>query len=205
MVHRLRDVRGDDTLKLASYERVYRSFAGASPYFFEPITDWRAPALDRLGVRWVLAPPGAPPPVDGWRLAFDGADARVFERTSALPLVRWLGGDARAPSPQPGLAQGLTVATNEPGAWTIRYDTTAPRVLIVGETWDPGWRAAIDGERRAIERREEILIGVHVEAGSGTVDLRYRPRGLREGLAATSLGILLLVLAALRQRREGGP
>jgi uncharacterized membrane protein YfhO len=77
--------------------------------------------------------------------------------------------------------------------------------LIVGETWDPGWRAAIDGERRSIERREEILIGVHVEAGSGTVDLRYRPRGLREGLAATSLGILLLVFAALRQRREKRP
>ena len=34
MIHRLRDLRGDDTLKLASYERVYRSFAGTSPYFF---------------------------------------------------------------------------------------------------------------------------------------------------------------------------
>jgi hypothetical protein len=193
MVHHLRDVRGDDTLKAASYESVYRSFAGASPYFFEPIVDWDAPALDRLGVRWVLAPPGDSPPIATWRLAFDGADARVFERSSALPLVRWLGGGG----------DGLTVAASEPGRWVIRYTTPSPRVLIVAETWDPGWRGSIEGRRRALERREGTLIGAHVEAGSGTLELRYRPRGLREGVAASTLGLALLLVAALRQASEG--
>jgi hypothetical protein len=188
MVHRLRDARGDDTLKLLGYERVYRSFAGASPYFFEPIVDWRAPALDRLGVRWVLAPPGAAAPVETWRLAFDGADARVFERPSAQPLVRWLGGGD----------DGLTVAASGPGRWTIRYATAAPAVLIVAETWDPGWRAAIDGGARSLERREETLIGAPVEAGAGTLELRYRPRGLREGVAASAIAMALLLFAALR-------
>jgi hypothetical protein len=189
MVHGLRDVRGDDTLKLDSYERVYRSFAGASPYFFEPITDWRAPALDRLAARWVLAPPGAGAPVETWRVAFDGADGRVFERASALPLVRWLGGGN----------DGLTIAASEPGRWTIRYTTPSPRVLMIAETWDPGWRGAVDGRPRALERREETLIGAHVEAGSGTLELRYRPRGLMAGLGAAGLGVVLLLFAALRQ------
>jgi hypothetical protein len=189
MVHRLRDVRGDDTLKLASYERVYRSFAGASPYFFEPITGWRADALDRLGARWVLAPPGASPPVETWSVAFDGDDARVFERASALPLVRWLGGGNH----------GLTIAASEPGRWTIRYTTPAAGVLVVAETWDPGWSGAVDGRPRALERREEILIGAHVEAGSGTLELRYRPRGLSAGWAATAFGAAALLFAAMRQ------
>jgi hypothetical protein len=195
MVHRLRDVRGDDTLKLASYEQVYRSFAGASPYFFEPIADWRAPALDRLGVRWVLAPPGAAPPVETWRLAFDGADARVFERASAQPLVRWLGGGS----------EGLTVVSSDPGRWTIRYTAPSARVLMVAETWDPGWQCFVDGRPRPLERREETLIGAHVDPGAGTLELRYRPRALREGIASSVVGVAVLLFAALRQRAERGP
>ncbi len=137
----------------------------------------------------MLAPPGARPPVESWSVAFDGDDARVFERGSALPLVRWLEGGN----------DGLTIAASEPGRWTIRYTTPAPRVLIVAETWDPGWSGAVDGRPRALERREEILIGAHVEAGSGTLELRYRPRGLIAGWAATAIGAAVLLFAALRQ------
>ena len=88
-------------------------------------------------MRWVLAPPARPPPVDTWRLAFDGGDARVFERAGALPLVRWLDGGN----------DGLTIAASEPGRWTIRYSTPGPRELMVAETSDPGWRATVDGGR----------------------------------------------------------
>ena len=108
----------------------------------------------------MLAPPGARPPVESWSVAFDGTDARVFERASALPLVRWLEGGN----------DGFTIAAGEPGRWTIRYTTAAPRVLMIAETWDPGWSGAVDGRPRALERREETLIGAHVDAGAGTLD-----------------------------------
>ena len=93
----------------------------------------------------------------------------------------------------------MTIAASEPGRWTIRYTTPAPRVLMIAETWDPGWSGAVDGKPRALERREETLIGAHVEAGSGTLELRYRPRGLIAGWAATAIGAAVLLFAALRQ------
>jgi len=90
MVYGLYDARGDDSIKLARYEELYAAHLGAGhPTYFQPIDRWQDPWLDRLGVRWVLTGPREAPPVAGWRLAYEGADARVFERPTALPLVRW--------------------------------------------------------------------------------------------------------------------
>ena len=195
MIHELHDVRGDDTLKLADYEALYRTFAGESPYFFAPVVDWSAPALDRLGVRWVLAPPRAARPAVSaansaeWSVAFDGEDARVFERPSAQPMVRWIEGDDR----------GLTVVAREPGRWTIDYTSASPRVLIVAETWDAGWTATLDGEPLSLQRRQEALIAAHLEAGGGRLELRYRPRGFVAGIVASTVGVLLLAFAAVRR------
>jgi hypothetical protein len=189
MVHRLRDVRGDDTLKAARYEEVYRSLAGSSPYYFEPIVDWTDPWLDRLGVRWVLAPGGAAAPVEGWSLAFDGADARVYERPSALPLVRW----------SEGGGEGLVVENADPGRWTIQVATAAARTVVVAETWDEGWQGWIDGRpMAALESWKDVLIAAEVSPGTHTLRLRYRPRGLWAGMAASALGVALLVAAAAR-------
>jgi hypothetical protein len=195
MVHELRDVRGDDTLKLAVYEALYRTFGGESPYFFAPVVDWSSPALDRLGVRWVLAPPGAAAPAIApsnaadWSVAFGGEDARVFERPSAQPMVRWIEGDD----------EGLTVVATEPGRWTIDYSSASPRVLVIAETWDAGWAATLDDEPVTLQRRQEAVLAARVEAGSGRLELRYRPRGIVGGMAASVAGVLLLAFAAVRR------
>jgi hypothetical protein len=199
IVHRLRDVRGDDTLKSARYERVYRSFGGASPYFFEPVLDWEHRWLDELGVRWVLAAPATAPPVTSWTIAYDGPDARVFERASALPLVRWSDGGT----------EGIAVTAAEPGGWKVSFHADRPRVLVVAESWDEGWSgtvstgAAGDGGRAALAPEREALVGARVGPGAGELRLRHRPRGFALGAAASGLGVLLLLVAAVRQRRHG--
>jgi hypothetical protein len=105
MVYGLYDPRGDDPVKLASYEAIYAQFAAGDPVYFQPIARWDSPWLDRLAVRWVVAePPGRPIPAAAaaWRPAYAGSDARVYERPSALPLVRWApdAGILAAPHPQ---------------------------------------------------------------------------------------------------------
>ena len=66
----------------------------SDPVYFRPVTDWQSPWLDRLAVRWVVAAPGEPPAAASWRPAYAGPDAVVYERRTALPLVRW-GGERR--------------------------------------------------------------------------------------------------------------
>jgi hypothetical protein len=191
MVYGLYDVRGDDNLKLSHYEAVYAAqLGGAHPTFFQPLTGWRSPWLDRLGVRWVMAEPGSEAPDPSWRVAYAGPDAVVFERPSALPLVRV------EPAASDG---GIEVLRRRPGRWEIAWEAASSRLLVVAETWDAGWWARLDGRRVPIEQVDGVLLGVRVGPGSGRLVLCHRPAGLAWGAALSLLG--LLTLAAMPERR----
>lgn len=230
MVYGLYDLRGDDPVKLVSYEAVYRRFAAGDPVYFQPITQWSSPWLDRLGLRWVVAGPGEAPRAADWRLAYAGADARVYERPAALPLVRWAppaaaasagsaaagAGSPPAPAagdavlaaraaPAAGLAAGLTVMRREPGRWEIGWHSAEPRLLVVAESWAPGWRALVDGQPRPVEAAGGALLGVRLGPGAGRAELRYRPPGLLAGAWISAAALLVLVvMASTRVRRSGG-
>ncbi len=193
MVYGLYDVRGDSPVKLQRYDEVYGTFGTAHPVYFYPIRDWSSPWLDRLGVRWVVGGPAEePPPGLGWRLAYQGSDARVWERPGALPLVRLEGGQAR-------------IETRLPGEWRLAFQASAPGRLVVAETWDPGWRAWVDGRPAAVERLQGILMSIPVGPGAGSVELRYHPDGFVPGLVLSTLGLCAAAGGALagRRRREG--
>ena len=151
----LYDVRGDDALKLSRYERVYGGeLARPHPTYFQPIVHWESPWLDRLGVRWVMAPPGATPPAPGWRVAHAGADATIFERPEALPLVRRNGAERRRLVSSP-------CSERLPGKWEIDWPGgESSSRLVVAETWDPGWRATFDGEPLAVETTDGLFLGL---------------------------------------------
>ncbi|HWN43338.1 MAG TPA: YfhO family protein [Thermoanaerobaculia bacterium] len=191
LVYGLFDARGDDPVKLERYEAVYRSFAPGNPVYFEPIRRWDDPGLDRLGVRWVVAGPHEAGP--GWRLAYQGADARVYERPGALPLVRWTAGGGAL----------VDERMTHPGFWKIAWWTPGRSTLVVAETWDHGWRASAGGKPVPVVPVDGALLGVELGPGAGTLELRYRPAGLVVGAWLTLLG--LLGLAALFRRRNPRP
>lgn len=192
LVYGLFDARGDDPVKLERYEAVYRSFAPGDPVFFEPIRRWDDPWLDRLGVRWVVAGPSQEMP--GWRLAYRGADARVYERPGALPLVRWTEGGGVL------VDEGMT----RPGFWKISWWTPRRSTLVVAETWDRGWRALAGGRPVPVVPVDGALLGVELGPGAGTLELRYRPAGLLPGAALSCLGFLAILPAFLLRRRRKG-
>lgn len=192
MVYGLADVRGDDPVKMARYEAVYGSFARADPVYFQPIARWGDPWLDRLGVRWVVAGPAEPPPVPGWRAAYAGPDARVYERPGALPLVRWERG---------GAGEEARVVRREPGRWEVAWRSQRPDRLVIAETAVPGWRAE-DGRGRAlpVETVDGILLAISLAPGAGRVVVSYRPPGIALGALASLLGCLALAGLAVRRR-----
>jgi hypothetical protein len=80
------------------------------------------------------------------------------------------------------------VATNDPDRVVVRVATSAPGLLVVGETWMPGWTATLDG------RPVPILRGNHAqrvialtEPGAHEVEMRYWPDGLTRGAAISAL------------------
>ncbi|HVG07699.1 MAG TPA: YfhO family protein [Thermoanaerobaculia bacterium] len=188
LAYGLFDPRGDDPVKLERYEAVYRSFAPGNPVYFEPIRRWDDPWLDRLGVRWVVAGPQEDGP--GWRLAYQGADARVYERPGALPLVRWTKGGGAL----------VDERMTRPGFWKIAWWTPVRSTLVVAETWDRGWRALAGGKPVPVVPVDGALMGIELGPGAGTLELRYRPAGLVTGAWLSVLGVVA-VLGVLRWRR----
>lgn len=189
MVYGLHDPRGDDPVKLERYEKIYATFAPGDPVYYEPIQRWSDPWLDRLGVRWVVADPGAPAADPSWRMAYDGPDARVFERPGALPLVRWEGASGNA-----------RVLRREPGLWEIAWEAPEESTLVVAETWDRGWSAT-----EPVQPVDGALIGVRLGPGEGRLALRYRPPGWTAGAAVSGLTLAGLLAFGLAGRRRTAP
>ena len=194
MVYGLFDVRGDDSLKLSRYERVYgHELATPHPTFFRPIEQWDSPWLDRLGVRWVLAPPGSTPLVAGWHTAYAGSDATVFDRGLPQPLVRVENG---APSPPVvgahPRALGARLAGDSDGLDTPDHRRDLGRRLARDDRWPPARRR---GGRRSLARR--AARGLTWAPGGA-----LPARGALLGSGGEPQGLVLLLVRRRQARRR---
>jgi hypothetical protein len=74
-------------------------------------------------------------------------------------------------------------------------DLSAPGYVVVVDTFDPGWRARVDGRETAVLRANAAFRAVAVGAGRHSIELRYRPRELVTGLAVSAFSLLALAAA----------
>jgi hypothetical protein len=92
----------------------------------------------------------------------------------------------------------------------IDADSDAPAMLVLADSFDPGWRAYVDGKEDKIFRANAFFRAVSLSAGKHRVEFRYEPLSLKIGAAvslATLCGVLLwtmIVLLAGRSQRYTG-
>jgi len=72
----------------------------------------------------------------------------------------------------------------------IRARSATPAVVVLDDTWFPGWHATIDGRPATIERVDYFMRGVRIEPGTHTVDMRYAPASWRIGWIVSLLALL---------------
>jgi hypothetical protein len=102
-----------------------------------------------------------------------------------------------------GLGRGNELAPNETAVifgrsantMVIRVATEEPRLLVVSDTYYPGWKAAIDGAPTQILQTNVALRGVVVPAGEHIITMTFRPTTLLVGLSMTGLTCLSLLVA----------
>jgi hypothetical protein len=115
----------------------------------------------------------------------------------------------------PGLAQGAAGARPDAGTARITHDgddllsvgvdARRPSLLVVGDTWYPGWKATVDGRDATIHRVNYVTRGIAVPAGAHRVELRYEPASWRMGWVLSLLALVAVAAAAavgLRRRRR---
>jgi uncharacterized membrane protein YfhO len=64
-------------------------------------------------------------------------------------------------------------------------------MLIIADTWYPGWYATVDGHPAPIYQPYAALRGVVVDRGFHTLAMHYRPRSVLLGAAMSLAGITL--------------
>ncbi|MEX2315168.1 MAG: YfhO family protein, partial [Thermomicrobiales bacterium] len=140
-------------------------------------------------------------------------DARQVADGEALPLLKTGEVDPRqtalletsppelAPAFDPA-ADRVTTLDSEPDMLRLATVTDAPGLLMLSESFDPGWRAYIDGEPAPVLVADHLLRAVPLLAGNHVVELRYEPRSLQIGILISIATMLVTVipLAALAWR-----
>jgi Bacterial membrane protein YfhO len=104
----------------------------------------------------------------------------------------------------PPSASAVKLTRLSSGAMTAQIRNATDGLLIIGERFDPGWTARLDGSPAEVLEVDLAALGVRVPAGEHRVELRFFPRGLWAGLAllaATTAALLALGLFSRRQVR----
>ena len=132
------------------------------------------------------------------RLIYAGRRAESFSpdllTSAALPLIE---GATLAESDSGPVAEARIM--EESGTHVqVTVGETRPGLLVLADTWYPGWKASVDGTAADVVPVDVVLRGVPVPAGQPTVVFSYDPMSLKIGIAV-SLVALLIVAINLRQ------
>jgi hypothetical protein len=88
------------------------------------------------------------------------------------------------------------MARHEPNYVVIKAAMSCRGMVVLTDSWFPGWRARVDGRTAVIEKAYGAFRGVVVEAGDHTIEMRYRPWSVFIGAAMTSMAVLLALWIA---------
>lgn len=89
-----------------------------------------------------------------------------------------------------------TISIDEPEHVVVTTFSEQAAYLVLADSYDPGWRATVDGEPAPIRPAWLAFRAVYLAPGKHEVIFRYRPAGFMAGLAIT-LGSLVLALSLI--------
>ncbi|MDO8670631.1 MAG: YfhO family protein [Dehalococcoidia bacterium] len=221
MVWQLRDIRGYEMTVDQRFQTFYSSFATGLPFgAYNLLANADDRLLDLLGVKYVVAQSGSVKTSADLPVVYVGEGVDISENKNRLPRA-FLVGKSRliadpgqiletmqspafkpdeevlletgAPSHVPttisGRAEVTDVNANEV---EVQVLADAPSWLVLSDTFDPGWKAYVDGQRVEIYRANYVMRAVRVGAAEHRVRFVYDPPAYSLGLRITLAALLLL-------------
>jgi uncharacterized membrane protein YfhO len=98
----------------------------------------------------------------------------------------------------------LEVVEENPSRVVIRAKMERPGVVVLGETYYPGWELTIDGKPAPILRINRMMRGAAVQSGEHELVYTYRPKSFLAGCVGSALGLLAAAVLLVPPRRRGG-
>jgi uncharacterized membrane protein YfhO len=90
-------------------------------------------------------------------------------------------------------------------SFSVEVYSREPGLLIVSETWDPGWSAKVNGHRAPVPLVDGALLGVYVQPGKSHIEFSYLPVHFLLGmfLALGASASALFCIAGINKQRKG--
>jgi len=167
------------------------------------------PGLFRDPVR-VEAVPGSLPrvrAVGGVRVAGESDVISALLDPSLDPARTVVLSEGRPADPPAGFEGRAVVVRETADRIQIEADLPTAGYVVVADSYDPGWKATVDGVGAAVLRANLAFRAVPVPAGRHRVELSYRPAGVLVGLAVSGVAAVacLVFLARRRPRAHATP
>jgi hypothetical protein len=99
-------------------------------------------------------------------------------------------------------ADELRLIRHAAGRVTVSAKMACRGLVVLADSFYPGWRARVDGRAADILQVNGALRGVVVEAGEHVIDMRYLPASVLGGGALSLLGLAAVGALTLRSRRD---
>ena len=111
----------------------------------------------------------------------------------------------KADGSPPSSTESVTITRGRPGLMELSATLERDGLVVVADTYAPGWVATVDGVSTPIWRTNRAMRGVVVPKGIHRIVLEYEPASFRFGLIISACGMaLVLVLTLLPQPRTTG-
>jgi hypothetical protein len=102
-----------------------------------------------------------------------------------------------------GFGHDGVVKIAEYGASHLRLiaEMNGPGLIVLTDTFYPGWDARVDGQAAHIHRVNGVFRGVFVEGGRHEITMRFRPASQFWGLALSAAGLAAAIGLIVASRR----
>lgn len=180
MVYGLYDVRGYENL--AQVKWYYRFIMGdrTDEIVVEKFNDYENKILDLLNVKYLLSKEEIRS--DKWRLVQD-KDVNIYENAAFMPRAVLEGSSPAYPE----------IRSYGPNEISIDTGGDSSGVLLLSDTYFPGWKAYVDGCERVISMANGAFRAVGIKKGDRNVRFLFKPAGVYESLYICA-GLLVFMI-----------
>ncbi len=206
------DIKNYDAMLAADYkEELDRYSKNVST--FETIKDIDRNYLNLAGVKYIIAKSekelkkklsldtydsGLYPEV------FKREDYSVFENTSVLPRVFFADGKAIGKTMLekgdllPADKYRAEIMGYEPEKIEISADNSGKAVLVLTDTYFPGWKAFVDGKEMPVEKTASSFRAITLNSGEHEVIFRYKPASFVVGCFISFFAAAIVLFSLCR-------